>query len=377
MFISQAHSFQQQARLAVTLAWVSGYTNLIAVLALGTAISHISGTTSMLGRDVVEGKWALAALAGFLLVTFLCGAVLSGLLTEHARRRGWESIYVTPMLVEAVLLGLFAIGVEVREGSVLTGPSGTYLLGGIASCAMGLQNATITRISNGVVRTTHVTGVLTDVGLEFAQLLSWPRERTGTPRTTGALSAQPGARRLVLLASVFGSFLLGAALGTIAFDTLPRWSMFPPVAFLLWLVFVDATRPIAEIEASDLVTKDFGLPPEIGVYHLRRDRDHPTGAQRLPDLTAWADRLPPRVRVVVLDLDEVTSLDSNAVHQIAGVLERMRGEHRRMVIAGLRGDQFEQLRRAGAWDDGGAACSDLEIALARALNLLDDARTAR
>ncbi len=35
MFISKAHTFKQQARLAITLAWVAGYTNVITLITLG------------------------------------------------------------------------------------------------------------------------------------------------------------------------------------------------------------------------------------------------------------------------------------------------------------------------------------------------------
>ena len=50
MLVSHAHSFRQQARLAVTLAWVAGYTNIVTLLACGTVTSHVSGTTSLLDR---------------------------------------------------------------------------------------------------------------------------------------------------------------------------------------------------------------------------------------------------------------------------------------------------------------------------------------
>ena len=36
--------------------------------------------------------------------------------------------------------------------------------------AMGLQNSLVTRISDAVVRTTHLTGLFTDLGIELSQL---------------------------------------------------------------------------------------------------------------------------------------------------------------------------------------------------------------
>src|SRR3954452_1591078 len=115
MFVSQAHSFQQQARLAVTLAWVAGYTNILTVLTCGTVTSHVSGTSSILGRDLSEGSWEKAGFAALLLVTFCAGAAISGFCTELGRRRRWESIYVLPIAVEAFLLALFALSVEIHN----------------------------------------------------------------------------------------------------------------------------------------------------------------------------------------------------------------------------------------------------------------------
>jgi uncharacterized membrane protein YoaK (UPF0700 family) len=113
MFVVEAHSFRQQARLAITLAWIAGYTNIASVLVCGHVTSHASGTTSDVGRWTAEGLrslfqtnaehspsvWPPAAFALFLLTTFSLGAAMSGLITELARRRAERSIYVWPIAV--------------------------------------------------------------------------------------------------------------------------------------------------------------------------------------------------------------------------------------------------------------------------------------
>src|SRR4051812_19166158 len=143
MLVSHAHSFRQQAKLAVTLAWVAGYTNIVTLLACGTVTSHVSGTTSLLGRDISVGAWGPAGFAVFLLGCFFCGAGVSGFCIELGRRRGWESIFVMPIVIEAVLLGTFAILLELL-GPPARASMMEFLITGMASVAMGLQNATIT-----------------------------------------------------------------------------------------------------------------------------------------------------------------------------------------------------------------------------------------
>ncbi|MGH7244038.1 MAG: DUF1275 family protein [Phycisphaerales bacterium] len=376
MFVAQAHSFVQQARLAITLAWIAGYTNILTILTCGHVTSHVSGTTSDFGRAVSEGNWRFVAFLGFLLTSFVVGAALSGFTTELGKRRGWESIYVLPMAVEALLLAAFALLVETSAHETMASGDRLVLMTGVASMAMGLQNATITRISSGVVRTTHVTGVLTDLGLEAVQFFWWlADERRQLVRSGGAtaIRSHPTSKRLALLASIMGSFALGAGLGTFAFKFGTNWAMFPPVLFLLWIIYQDISRPIAEIEESELVNEAaaLGLPPELAIYHVRKDQLRAGKIHRMPNLLAWTDRLPRAARVVILDLDEVTQLDENSAIELRAALKKMDAQGRAMVLAGLTPRQFEQLRdAAGGLLDPLDTCADLELAIARGLNVL-------
>jgi uncharacterized membrane protein YoaK (UPF0700 family) len=382
MFVTQAHSFTQQARLAITLAWVAGYTNILTIITCGTVTSHVSGTASNLGHVVVEGSWSLVGFSLFLLLTFVSGAMVSGICTEVGRRGGWESIYVLPIAVETALLATFALGLEFCDHGARQAGVQLYFLTGIASMAMGLQNAAITRISSGVVRTTHLTGVLTDLGLETVQFVLWgvDRHRNSPPLPTRALlrsaRVHPTARRLALLASIVGSFALGAGLGALAHDHIERWAMFPPVAFLIWIIYRDVRTPIAEIEPSTIIGGENGLqvPAALAVFHVRKEKDRSGEAHRMPNLLAWADRLPATVRVVVLDLGEKTTFDGNAVMELKALLNRFTALGRRLVIAGLSGESYLSIRRWGADEflDPTNFCPDLELAIARAMVLVDE-----
>lgn len=369
MFTAQAHSFVQQARLAITLAWVAGYTNVVTLIVLGTATSHVSGTGSKLGEHAIEGRWHLTLIMLWLLATFALGALISGLATEHARRRGRESIYVLPMGVEAALLALLALALDLAPTeslSITASGSWFFLASAIASMAMGLQNATITHISHGVVRTTHVTGVVTDIGLETARLFFDASAKDHPP-----LVHQPTTRRIALLASILGSFVLGAGLGTLAHEHINKAVMAPPVLFLLWIIVQDVLRPIAEIESSTLHDASSGLdlPASLAVYHLRAER-----GSRLPDLSLWAERLSPAMRVVLLDLQGLGELDQDAVHELGALAGLLAAQERSLVIAGLKPHQFQQLLQGlpkGTLDPLDL-CPDLELGLARAFNHLDE-----
>ncbi|HLO42039.1 MAG TPA: DUF1275 family protein [Phycisphaerales bacterium] len=378
MLVSQAHSFTQQARLAITLAWVAGYTNVCTLLACGTVTSHVSGTVSNLGHYTVEGKWALVWFMLYLLGTFFTGAAVSALMIETGRRRGWESIYVMPMAAQALLLTFFAIGMEFHDPQARVEGTALWWMTGVASMAMGLQNATITRISGGVVRTTHLTGVLTDLGSESAQFAWWVRDRVrdgaagDLPGFARSLRSHPAAQRLALLFSIIASFALGAGLGAIFYESHPRLTMIPPVLFLIWIIYQDARAPICEIEESPLhQDRQYGLPSQIAVYHLRKDKVRRGRFHRLPDLLRWFERLPGDRKVIVLDLADLPQIDENAALELRALSRRLESQHRHLVIAGLTMAQFASLReRAGDTLDASNVCPDLDLAIARAVAML-------
>ena len=242
-----------QARLAISLALVAGHVNIVAVLTCGVVASHMTGHAGALGREVVEARFGEAAFLVALLGAFLAGAFLAGLSVEVGRARGWRSVYALPAAIELALLVAFATGVELHDPSAIEMGPGRWLMGAVAALAMGVQNATVTRISSGVVRTTHLTGILTDIGHESARLAVVRRlvargRASGVDADAGVRGTGVGEWRLVLLAGIFGAFLAGSALGTLSFAYWPRWSMVPPVALLLWIVVHDLSVPIGGAE---------------------------------------------------------------------------------------------------------------------------------
>ncbi len=369
MLVSQAQSFRQQERLAITLAWVAGFVNVVGLFACGVAVSHVSGTTSALGRDSMEASWDLAMLGCFVLACFLAGAVASGVATDHARIRGWKSIYVLPMAIEALALVLFGVLVAQHSGKEHATGALQLLLAGTACFAMGLQNATITRISGGVVRTTHVTGVLTDLGLELAHLA---HRREGGPRGIEVPSGISRRERVALLASILGSFAFGAALGTLLHDRYPAWAMAAPVLFLLWIILQDTLRPIADLEPDELVARSVGieLPRSVAVFALKTGSSRRGGVHRLPNMHAWVDRLAPEVEAVVIDLSAADDVELEGAQELRGVAQRLHRSRRALVLTGVDPRRFESLRVCGVLEvmPLGSVVADLDLALAYALS---------
>lgn len=382
MLSASAYSFRQKSRLAISLSWVGGYTNVIAFMACGSFVSHVTGTTTLIGHHLVGGDLRGALFAGYLWLMFLFGAIASAIMTETARRRGMASKYIPPTMAEALLLTLFTIALHAHRHHSL---GGLYVTAGLASLAMGLQNATITKISGAVVRTTHLTGVTTDLGLEGVAyfLWLWDRRRGMRWERAGRVlrisQRHPSLQRVALLASIFGSFLLGATIGTACYLRWGEAALALPIGFLVWILFVDWRTPIADVREIDLLgdpeLKVLGilkslLPPELGIWRVscRSNRQ----MHRAPDFEIWASRVPRQWRVIILALSPLTHFDANAVLDLKSAIAGLRRSGRRLVLSGITPRQYRLLVDAqiDSIMNLENICPDLEFAVARGIDLV-------
>jgi uncharacterized membrane protein YoaK (UPF0700 family) len=403
MLSASAYSFRLKSRLAISLSWVAGYTNVITFILCAAVTSHATGNLTHFGQQAAEGHWPEVAYFGFVVAAFFLGAVCSACLTEGARRRGVASKYILPVGLQALLLTAIAFtinyyGLDHRHAvNQLVERGLLYWLSGLASFAMGLQNATITRISGAVVRTTHVTGVVTDLGLEGVQYVLWAWDKTrlgGSGRAGRVLRISrrhPSVLRVALLASIVGSFLFGVVAGTVAFEYGPRYAMLVPVSFLLWIVVTDWRKPIADVRELDLLRdpelSSFGLapgeslksflPPELGIYrltHHRRDTHH-----HAPDFQLWVDRLPRHWRVVILAVSPLTHFDPDAVLDLQAAVQKLRASRRDLIVCGVNRPQFKVLMKMDFPEFLGFEnfAPDLDFAIARGMNLVSELTDVR
>lgn len=200
--------------IGVILTFVAGALNAGGFLAIGQYTSHITGMVSALADQLVLGHVALAGIAAASWVAFACGAASTALLVNYLRRSGVRNLYATPLLVEALLILLFGtFGGTLRQHEL-----GDVSLAVITLCfTMGLQNALITKISRAEIRTTHLTGLTTDLGIELGKLLYWNRSHPDDPATSVS-AVQADRARLRIHASLIAAFLVGGIAGALCFN---------------------------------------------------------------------------------------------------------------------------------------------------------------
>ena len=157
-------------RLGRSLAFVAGAANAGGFLAVGQYTSHMSGIVSSLADDLALGE-INAVLAGLSsLLSFLMGAATSAIMINWVRRQQMHSLYAMQLMLDATLLLCFGlIGTNLETHRVLFLPVTVCLL----CYVMGLQNVMITKISKAEIRTTHVTGLMTDIRIEIGKFFYW------------------------------------------------------------------------------------------------------------------------------------------------------------------------------------------------------------
>lgn len=210
------------------LAFNAGAVNAGGFLVVGMYTSHMTGFVSMLADNLILGNMVLVLGALGALLAFVTGAAATAVLVNWGRQRQLHSSFALPLLLVALLMLVFGLlgAVTVRLRTPFAVPVAVLLLAFI----MGLQNAVVTKMSAAQIRTTHMTGVITDLGLELGKWLYWSR--------TGGLSqAQVHANhvRLHLFAGLLSMFLAGGVAGAAGFKYLGFVCVLPLALVLLVL----------------------------------------------------------------------------------------------------------------------------------------------
>jgi uncharacterized membrane protein YoaK (UPF0700 family) len=219
--------------LAAYLALVGGFVNSAGFVLIGSFTSHVTGNVGRLANNVASLEWSAAAGAAAMIVAFFCGSFVASMIIESEAFGSAANAYGTSQALEALLLLGFL--------ATFTGGSGErlrFLEGATLCAAMGVQNSLVTRLSGAVIRTTHLTGVVTDLGIESARWFRWLRGRaSGTWRLKlwfGATPPErPSAVRIGLLGIIAMAFTSGAIAGAASATTFRHLALVLPLASLV------------------------------------------------------------------------------------------------------------------------------------------------
>ncbi len=219
-------------QLAWSLAFVAGGVNAGGFLAVQSYTSHVTGAVAKISDELVLGNAALALEGVGVVCSFGMGAFFSTLLVSYGRRHRFKSHYALSLMIEASLMMVFGlIGSSLNAVHGLFVPFTVMLL----SFMMGMHNSMVTNISNAEVRTSHMTGIVTDLGIELSRLFYFNRSRNQKMQPIRA-----NRDKLKLHGLILGAFFGGGFIGALSFKHVGFKSALFFSAFLVFL----AVRPI-------------------------------------------------------------------------------------------------------------------------------------
>lgn len=207
--------------LATVLAGIAGCANAGGFLALGHYTSHMTGYLSQLADNVAVGNVSLVIDSVAAISLFVVGAAVSAILINWARQHRPSAQYALPIGLQGLLFFGFA---GVGWASADTVAINRVALG-LLCFIMGLQNATITKISGARIRTTHATGMITDVGIELGKAVY--------AKASPAALINADVAKLMILLRLLGVFFVGGVIGALGYGTFGFLFSIPLGVFLL------------------------------------------------------------------------------------------------------------------------------------------------
>ncbi|MHA6727067.1 YoaK family protein [Chryseobacterium sp. A301] len=219
-------TFSHNLQLASLLSGVAGIVNITGILALGVLTTNVTGHFAFFSEDLVGGRIVAAFAFLVYIVMFLLGAFVSSLLLEIGAAKGNKGSYLIPISIEIILLVLVSFEPQFldRTDFVLTIFTPSVLL-----FVMGLQNALVTRVSQSVVRTTHLTGLFTDLGIELSQILFYRKER----------QQKQLRKNIYLKLAIIAFFFLGGIGGGLLYPYFGLRTLLVSAALLLFALYYD------------------------------------------------------------------------------------------------------------------------------------------
>jgi uncharacterized membrane protein YoaK (UPF0700 family) len=230
-----ARSDRQNRIVAGYLAAVGGFVNSSGFLLVGSFTSHVTGNIGRLTSDLASKDLHAAVAAATMVAAFFSGAFVASVAIESTFFRNVGRAYGAALVGEAALLGAFILVAHFTHGEHprLQDARALFLC-----AAMGLQNSLVTRLSGAVIRTTHMTGTITDLGIESARWFRWWRaslsQRLDLPLSFGRRPTErPSGVKVVLLLTMACAFILGGICGAILVVRLREAALLVPTAAVL------------------------------------------------------------------------------------------------------------------------------------------------
>lgn len=199
----KTRTLSHNLKVASLLAFVAGLVNVVGFLAVQRLTTNVTGHFAFFVDEFFKLNMLQAFVYFLYILFFLFGSFVSSFLVEIISRRSERYIYIVPAGVECAILLIIAL---IGQPLIIQNPN---VIAFSLLFAMGLQNSLVTGISNSVVRTTHLTGLFTDLGIELSQLFFYKTIEQKKKLTSS----------IKLRLSIISFFFIGGVIGGIFYTS--------------------------------------------------------------------------------------------------------------------------------------------------------------
>lgn len=225
MFIHQGkkRTAKHNLQIASLLSFVAGIVNVAGFLAVARLTTNVTGHFAFFVDEVFKLKFWEGFIYFLYIFFFFLGSFFSSFLVEVISRKNENYVYIIPTSIECLILVTVAF-----SGNFLAAEN-PDLIAFTLLFAMGLQNSLVTRISNATVRTTHLTGLFTDLGIELSQLFFYREEETKKKLVAS----------VKLRLTIISFFFLGGMIGGVFYSNLGLYVLLIGSASLILGIIYD------------------------------------------------------------------------------------------------------------------------------------------
>lgn len=198
--LGESRTLKHNLRIATFLSFVAGIVNVTGLLSINQLTTSVTGHFGLFIYDLANFNFWKGTIYFFYIFSFLFGAFSSGFLVAKFRENKKLNVFFIPILIECLILiaiGLLSNVIEMKSSDLI-------------ACSlifsMGLQNSLVTKISNSVVRTTHLTGLFTDLGIDISRLF-FPKSYPHRLKLTANIKLRIYIIAFFFLGGLIGGFL--------------------------------------------------------------------------------------------------------------------------------------------------------------------------
>ncbi len=228
LLVGKRRTTESNKALGRHLAFIAGAINAGGFMVVQQYTSHMTGILSLAVDSIALNHWLSAVSMIFYILFFICGAATTAIMVLYARTFHMYSQYALPLAFEALLLIMFGI---TNSKYMPQMHLDTFYIIALLCYLMGLQNAVITKLSDTAIRTTHITGMVTDIGIEIGKLLFFCKK--GSAKHT-----KSNKDKISLHLSIVLSFLIGGVSGAYGFKYIGFVSVLPLAGYLLFISYM-------------------------------------------------------------------------------------------------------------------------------------------